>query len=89
MYLVKKGSKREEKGQKKNQFFIIARAVGARAVLCGITDYDTRELIDKGRRVSGKLANSPASSDVLQNNQKVWMETQSTLGCPAAQAGAN
>ncbi len=46
---------------------------------------DARELIDKVRRVCGKLANSPPSSDTFKNNQKVWVETQSSLGLAAAE----
>ena len=34
-------------------------------------------------------SHSPASSDAFKNNQKVWVETQSSLGLSVAQAGQN
>jgi hypothetical protein len=68
------------KGVTKNSCELV-ECIGTQKDRSKTCNNDTRELIDKGRRVCGKLANSPASSDVFKNNQKVWMETQISLGC--------
>ena len=67
------------KGVTKNSWELV-ECIGTQKHRSKTCNNDTREVIDKVRRVCGKFASSPASSDVFKNNQNVWVESQRSLG---------